>query len=354
MERVLPQGRVLYLDLLRIFCIFSMMLLHVSAIPWYSVPVSSFAWQVLNVYDSSVRFCVPVFVMISGVFFLDPNRNVTINKLFSKNILRIATAFLFWSACYAGLKNIFKYRAVHATMLSSLLKDFLMGHYHLWFLFTLVGLYLIVPFLRKICESKRLMQYYLLLSFVFAWLMPLLQKIPAFGSWLSTLVGQANLNFFLGYSGYFVLGSYLYRYPLSGRARKGAFALGGVSVLFTICATYVVSLRQGAPTGQFYDFPLINTCLASIAVFVFFQHKVSRLSFSAQAVQKILLLSKLSFGMYLVHEFINILCKEFLHFTALSFFPVLSVPVIAALVFAVSFCMIYPISKIPVLNRYIL
>lgn len=69
MERVLPQGRVLYLDLLRIFCIFSMMLLHVCAIPWYSVPVSSFAWQVLNVYDSSVRFCVPVFVMISGVFF---------------------------------------------------------------------------------------------------------------------------------------------------------------------------------------------------------------------------------------------------------------------------------------------
>ena len=61
--------RVTYLDLLRVIAIFSMMMLHVCAAQFDKIEIASFSWQVLNVYDGIVRFCVPVFVMISGVFF---------------------------------------------------------------------------------------------------------------------------------------------------------------------------------------------------------------------------------------------------------------------------------------------
>ncbi|MEG2929604.1 MAG: acyltransferase family protein, partial [Oscillospiraceae bacterium] len=98
MDINISKERIVYLDLLRIFSIFCMILLHVSASKWYTTSVNSFEWQVLNIYDILVRFCVPVFVMISGAFFLDANREYTIKKLFSKNILRIIVAFIFWSA----------------------------------------------------------------------------------------------------------------------------------------------------------------------------------------------------------------------------------------------------------------
>ena len=95
--------RVVWIDLLRIFCVFSMMLIHVAASRWQSVNPTTFSWQVFNFYDCLVRFCVPVFVMISGVFFLDSNRQLTYKKLFSKNIIRIITAFVFWSFAYASI-----------------------------------------------------------------------------------------------------------------------------------------------------------------------------------------------------------------------------------------------------------
>lgn len=346
-------SRILYLDLLRVFSIFAMMFLHVAASQWMNTPVSSMEWQVFNIYDSLVRFCVPVFVMISGVFFLDPDRPFSMKKLFTKNIFRIVTAFLFWSACYAVPKNIIQYRAFHMEAVKSTLKDFLVGHYHLWFLFTLVGLYLIVPFLRKICESKALMQYYLLMSFVFAWSMNLLKLVPVLERGIIVLQEQMNLFFFLGYSGYFVLGFYLSRYLVAKTARNLVYALGALSVCATIFGTSLRSLSAGVATEGLYSFLLPTTCLASAAVFLFFKENVSRIRFSRRAQSVVMLLSKGSFGMYLVHEFVNVLFKDILHFTTLTFHPILSVPVITVLVFAISFCISLVIHKIPVLTRYI-
>ncbi|NLV90708.1 MAG: acyltransferase family protein, partial [Tenericutes bacterium] len=62
--------RKLYMDVIRIVAIFAVVLLHVAADNFYVFKYTSFEWQVLNVYDSLVRFCVPLFFMISGVLFL--------------------------------------------------------------------------------------------------------------------------------------------------------------------------------------------------------------------------------------------------------------------------------------------
>lgn len=104
--------------------------------------MNSVEWQVLNIYDSIARFCVPVFLMISGVFFLDNDRNYTLEKLFSKNILRIVTAFIFWSTLY----TILNIMSSETLSIKEIITEFINGHYHMWFLFTLVGLYLVVLF----------------------------------------------------------------------------------------------------------------------------------------------------------------------------------------------------------------
>jgi len=100
--------------------------LHTAASNLYTTPVTSFEWQVLNLYDSLVRFCVPVFVMISGAFLLNSEKHLTISVIFRKYISRIVLAFVFWSAMYSLLRNIVKFRSFSAEFLMSTFKDFLL------------------------------------------------------------------------------------------------------------------------------------------------------------------------------------------------------------------------------------
>ena len=86
--------RIYWLDLLRIISILSMILLHVAASFWYVSPSNSYNWIIMNIYDSLVRFCVPVFLMISGALFLS-QKEINIKKLYTKNILRLLISLIF-------------------------------------------------------------------------------------------------------------------------------------------------------------------------------------------------------------------------------------------------------------------
>lgn len=220
MDQNTASSRIVYLDLLRIVAIFAMMLLHVSAINWYALPVTSPQWQVLNADDSLVRFCVPVLLMISGSQLLNLQKALPLNKLFRTKILRLITAFAFWSLMYTLIDHARRTSTINPDVLVSMTKAFIVGHYHLWFLMTLLGLYLIVPLLRKIVENQALMQYFLVLSFLFTFTMNL--GLVFFGDQpvVQLLLSKLNFFFTLGYSGYFVLGLYLHQVELSPSVRR--------------------------------------------------------------------------------------------------------------------------------------
>ena len=88
-------GRVAYADLLRVFATIAVSGLHLCANPVMGLSVSSQAWQIFNIYDGLVRWCVPVFVMLSGMFMLDPKRPLPLVKLLFHNALRILISLVF-------------------------------------------------------------------------------------------------------------------------------------------------------------------------------------------------------------------------------------------------------------------
>ena len=92
MEKQRTGQRVVYADLLRIAAMVAVIELHVCGNNWQGEDIHSLDWHLLNVFDSLVRWCVPVFVMLSGMFFLDPGRNVTYRSIFTKKLLRVFTA----------------------------------------------------------------------------------------------------------------------------------------------------------------------------------------------------------------------------------------------------------------------
>ena len=101
----MKEQRIVYFDYLRIIAIFAVVVLHFAAQNWDNIDVSSFEWQVFNLYDAVAAWGVPVFVMISGALFL--GKELTLKKLYGKYILRIVTAFFFWSVLYALWSNFF-------------------------------------------------------------------------------------------------------------------------------------------------------------------------------------------------------------------------------------------------------
>lgn len=150
--------RLIYADILRIVCVFGVLVIHSVSLFWRHIPIKTVSWTVFACLDSVFRFAVPVFVMISGMFMLSPEKDRGIKNLYSKNILRIFTSFVFWSLLYAVFNSIPTNPDIHFSIHKFFLR-IIQGEYHLWFLFMIAGLYMVTPVLRKIVEDKKLTEY---------------------------------------------------------------------------------------------------------------------------------------------------------------------------------------------------
>ncbi|MDF7639846.1 acyltransferase family protein [Lactobacillus sp. ESL0791] len=359
--------RIYYLDFLRIIATFAIIIIHVSSQrPYYSQPVHSFTWQSLNFWSSIMRWGVPIFVMISGVLFLDPKRPISTKKLFTKNIWRIVCATIFWHFFYACYTFLFENHS-YATLIRLLIK----GYSHLWFLHMIIGLYLLVPLLRKITENTKLTQYFLLLAAIFAVILPtffsIYKSLLRFHTFspaarviinsLSTLFSSMYVKFVLGFTGYFVAGYYFSQAKLSKNWIRCIYIMGILGLFITFFGTNSLSLHFNARVLPLYDYMSINVAATAIAIFVFIKNcgQKSNAHFHNKRNETWLTaLSNLTFGIYLVHFlFIRILTKS-LHVGTLNSNAPLAVPVITVVVFLASLIVSLIIKKVSWLNSHIM
>lgn len=345
--------RIIYFDYLRIIAIFAVVIAHVAAQSWYLVDVRSHEWNVLNFFDGGFRWGPPVFVMISGALFLEKRR--PLKEIYSKNILRIIIAFVFWSVFYA-LWGFFVTGKVDT--FEQLISEAIIGHYHLWFLPMIVGLYMMVPFFEKIVEDKKLALYFVGLSVIFAFLLPRGIRLTEFKwPWLSKAMNNLNdaadIHFVLGYSVYFILGYLLSTGNLS-RKTTGLIYLGGaLGSLITIGMTAIASKLQQSHIIFFYGNFNVNMLMTSVAVFTFARQHMNVEKSSGKKRHRLTYISKCCFGVYLIHPFLIEEIEALFGINALSFDPVLSVPVLAGLVFTLSLLLSCVLNTIPAVRNWI-
>ena len=342
-------GRVIYFDVLRITAIFFVVAVHLSAQHWSDVDVSSRAWFAFNLYCTAGKWSVPVFVMISGALFL--GRDLDIRSILKKYLLRIAIAFAFWSAAYALFV-----RALYGITWDEVLFRFFTGHYHMWFLFMIAGLYLLVPLLRPIVQNEKLLRYFLLLAFIFTFLLPQAAffcsfALPQVSEVIRTVAMYSYCFFPLGFTVYFIGGYYLSRREFSRREEIVLYCVGTAALLFSIAAPVVLSRAQGAPSDAFYNYNSLNVLLTSVPIFVFARQHLNFPKLGKQALGVLGRLSKYSFGVYLVHPMVIELLGRFGidTFSCNAFF---SVPLLAVIVFASSMALSALLHQIPVVKKY--
>lgn len=351
------RGRVAYLDMLRIAATVAVVMIHVAVRGWRSMDMHTAQWHALSFFSSISRWGTPIFVMISGALFLDERREVRLRRLFSKNILRILIAFVFWSAVYA-VPFFLRDRSVFG-----LISNFLTGSYQLWFLYMIVGLYLITPLLRRITSDRSALRYFLLLSLCFTFLLPmlgkairladiLLHKDGALYAGLTT--GYSNMKFYftLGYVPYFLLGHALNTAQLSKKAERVIYALGLLGFAATVWGTEWLSRVLGAPCKGFMDEMTLNVLLQSAAVFTFAKCRLSAACSGKRGSAVVRSLSKCSFGIFLVHPGVLSILER-LGFRASAFPAAIGAVIVTAGIFAISYGLSAILNAIPIVKKYL-
>ena len=356
----ISQGnRILYPDILRILAIFAVMTLHVCGSGFYSNPVQSFAWQVVNFYECLVRWAVPVFVMVSGIFFLNPQKEITLSKLYRKNIFRIVVALVAWGLFYKSLSisiMFFVYEVSDKDLVTRILKEgatFVFGHawLHLWFLYMIIGLYMLVPLIRVFTThaAKKHYHYLFVLYFLFGSLLPFFQdSLLLFDNRLKIYFSIKEL---MGFTGYFILGYYLFRYDISHRIKKWIYVLAGLSVIVQIFGTVFISYKLGAANELLYKNFRPNVVIQAVAVYIFIKDCFISKKLSERTKKLIFLFSKYSFGMYLVHDAFNIVFTR-IGFTVAVINPFFAIPLRTVATFILSFGVIWVLGRIPGIKKY--
>ena len=122
--------------------------------------------------------------------------------------------------------------------------------------------------------------------------------------------------------------------------------------IFTILASSALSRILNVPTDSFYGYHTINVYITSIAIFIFFKNKISKIKINTKIKQAITKISDNVFGIYLTHDILIILIKKYNAFyvTNSTIFNNLFWSII---IFVISYFIVCIIKKIPKINKYI-
>lgn len=317
-------------------------MIHVSA-TYVVRDIGSFNFWIGNILDSIARIGVPIFVMISGKLMLDEDYEFSKKKLI-EHISKMIIFFLFWSGVYCLIFNvaypIIKHKDIN---IMYVIGEFIKGYYHLWFVYLIIGLYLIVPLLRLWVknENKRYIEYFIILSIIFTYIIP---QIIAIGSNYSMFFAYLNdiieknlqLKYVGGYTTYFILGWYIHNYDI--KHKKIIYFLGTLGLIVSIIGTYILSASTGK-VQQMYENLSINVLFQSVAIFIFIKERfINKNDINNKLVMNI---ARNSLVIYAIHVLIITII-----YNVLEKIKVDNAIIIIPIVFLLSFCISYIISVI--------
>jgi surface polysaccharide O-acyltransferase-like enzyme len=194
-----PSKRAVELDVLRGAGALAVIVLHASASPLAEQSSAGQVSWMLLVPNVMARFAVPVFVILSGMSLtLSARSDESYPRFLWRRLFSIVPAYILWSLVYTWLLPR------HGSIsVRSVLADLITGHAssHLYFVPTIVRLYLLYPVMRYLARSFWGVLGCCALSLSMLWLSAMLTSTP-FGTLVDELLP-------LRWIGYFVLGIWL-------------------------------------------------------------------------------------------------------------------------------------------------
>ncbi|MFD1433038.1 acyltransferase [Lacticaseibacillus yichunensis] len=319
--------RVGYFDLLRLIGCLLVVATHVTS-KYMDLGIGTANWAVMNAINGFTRAAVVLFIMISGALFLDPARTIEPRKLLRHNVLHLALTLVLWNVLYAAMELVL------TRNLATVRETLVLGPFHLWFLYVLLGCYLLVPVLRPLTKQPHVVNWLLALAFIFVVLpSTVVPLLPA-----NSLLQRFFAEFHLGGVGqlwfYFLLGHALHHAHFSRRQSATVIGLGLLATIGIVVGTAALSLPAHHLDQAFQANAGLLVLLQACGLFV-----LGKQVYDRQPSRFVALFADLALPIYLVHPvFLGLVLKlGWIKPTLLSFVGCYLVIFAAAFVFALGY-----------------
>ena len=325
------EQRVVWVDWMRVAACFMVLVVHATE-PFYLggdgsqiLTEADAYWSAL--FDSIVRACVPLFIVASS--YLQFPLHYSTGVFARRRTVRVLVPFLLWTVVYALAWG------TPSENFQNVLFNFNYAAGHLWFVYMIVGLYMLMPLLSPWAErvSKRELQVYLAI-WLFTTLIPLIRDWMSGGEALTVIYGVSGLPrqaltplwgeaswntygtfyYLSGFIGYLLLGLYFRRFvgELSWKKTLAIAVpcyLGGLAVVFGGFVRRVFEMSQGefpltglVEKAVWWETTWCNDTIGVVLMTVAWILLFKKMKASGGFYNKVLLpLSKASYGLYLLH-----------------------------------------------------
>jgi surface polysaccharide O-acyltransferase-like enzyme len=348
------RGSSLPVDLIRTVAIVLVILLHAAIEPYPFGNVINQAvvlhWWTANIYNSLTIVCVPLFVMLSGALLLQPYKvEEPLKVFFKKRFIRIGPPLIFWIAIYFLWRDF----ANHETLtLTSIAQGIVTGpSFQFWYIYMLIGLYLVTPLLRVLVAhaNRNMLRYFLILWFLGTSIAPIAYLFVPF-----TL--NNDIFLFTGWVGYFLLGLYLVDVKVRP---KILYAILIIGFSLTAIGTYLLTYFIGGPRQYFfYDYLGIDVVVLSASLFLLLKsvpsNYIEKKSFSLNKI--IHFISASSLAIFLIHVIVlESIERGYFGFriSITTMNPIVEIPLATAVTLLICLGILYPVSKVPILKKIV-
>ena len=294
----------------------------------------------------SMMWAVPCFIMVTGALLLETERKITYKKLFGKYILRIFAALVIFGMVFRVFDIIMDKEPVNvAAFLKGLYEIFTGTSWsHIWYLYLLIGLYLLLPFYKKVVDnsSAKEIKYLLAVYIIFLSILPMLE------------IWGINCGFYIHVSTiypFYLFGGYAIYKHIYCPGKAASLVMFIIATLLIIGCTVV---------RWIYDIPSMEILWGYASLFVIMQavgffallKDVKHTGF--RAVKWLLLkLDECSFGVYLIHMIFVRLILRYMGFNPYENGGILAFVAVIAGILVISYAITWILKRIPFLKKIV-
>jgi len=335
---------ILWVEVARVLAIVAVIFIHVGS-PLVSQTTHQGSWWAGNLVESATRWCVPLFVMISGGLVLASPRTTAMTDFYRRRLTRLGIPMVVWIVAYLLFG-----RAVSGSpaTLDAALASVAAGKpfYHLYFLFVIAGVSLAAPLLAWAVQGRDQQQVlrFVALAFVLAMIDNALTSLLRIGS-------PNAVTRFVPYVADFLAGYALLSVRPTRARRRGAVGIVVIGVLLTALGTWVLTQPNVLGPGRglyLYEYHSITTVPVSLAVYqlLVWSGPWIEAHLRGQAARAVAVMGAASFGVYLVHPMI-LVGLDRLGIPARTTMVPVAILVTVGLAFSISLVIVLVLRRVP-------
>ena len=340
--------RIIYLDIIKILAILLVIFNHSH---FYITNNTLFENGLHITLFDFCKIAVPLFIMVSGALLL--GKETSYKDIFCKRIWRVLVPLIIVTAIFS---------LMHGDNIKDFVYYLFFGYndnynpYHLWYLYMLIGLYLVTPFLQKMIKNFKEIDFKWFIT-LFVIVVSIFNIIPlislVFIDKPSFIKGDFTSLFFSIAIGYYITGYYLSKKEISKKTNIISIIILILSVLIGALFMFFL-LNKGFEYDEIADYSYITTAIPAICTFIILKYYFNKTLKNKTLNKLITITSNSVFGVYLFHVFfLGIVYETDMMQFVFDFNQVLGIFCLDIIVLIFLTIIVWLLQKVPIIKKFL-